>query len=892
MASLFQNILTASFHGSIVILAVLVLRLLLRKAPRKYICYLWLLAGLRLLLPFAVQSELSLQPQALPEIRWNLSGALPLCWAAIASVFVIYSGCSYVSLKRKVRGAVKIPGGWESSGIDTAFILGFIKPRIYIPTGMADTTRKHILSHERTHLDKGDHWIKMIGFLALALHWFNPLVWIAYVLLCKDIEMACDERVVQFMELPERKEYSTALLDCSSGRIHYAASPVAFGEVSVKSRILSILNYRKPSFWMGLLSVAAIAFVALCLVTSPTEPVQVIQIPVEETTTPTQAPELAPPPEEPVSPWGVHMVAEVSSPTSMSLYSGVEVAGIPWDGTTIEKPRTYWIESWDGKAWNKLPLLVTNPRYEGCYATDFSKDNIHRFYLEDTLDWTLLYGTLPEGDYRIGMTMTRQGETMDHYAQFHIWANSLTGEESQAIARCETALDLLAQKDTYSITLYEGSKQGQLLPKQTLFKANGRGRVDSYIGDICYSSYYCDLTEGLLDHWDEDFRLRENKCITFPEGESCISEEQVEFITQWETSDGTPCRERNIFTFGEDGRLIGANRHSQLEHKAMTVSTAYYDDTLDTTQMPKDSQAATQDSPWKIFFRVDDDYLSPTGGEVWLAASETIGVVTYTTDSSYWLERKSAQNWESLPSSGGDPNWGAESYRLSSRTKVIDRVDWSAYYGSLEPGLYRMGKRFYNGEESIIQYAEFLIYPQGSIVGKGGEEAIARINAAVEQIKTGSYHITCTEGGSYGVDPELSTVFWMHDGVCVTDYYDYQRYDGYRHSSVNDDPSDTLFYHFWTVYLDWLEPRTQVYFAPGASSISKEQISFTTVPTGNDRIYMPTHYTVSFDKDGSLHSIEYYGDHFGTERKTTLTFLNTPVEEIAAWVQEKQAEQG
>ena len=331
MNTLFQNILTASFHGSIVILAVMLLRLALKKTPRKYICLLWLLAGLRLLMPFQIQSDLSLQPsadpvaqvqqqinrsqspaapenfspadlevpspvqtpEALPDIQspvttvisstpshtpettpepdtgFDFLSVLPWFWFGIACCFGIYSLYTYLTLKLKVREAVKIPGGWECDRIETAFILGFIRPNIYIPMGMTPEEQRYILAHERTHLDKGDHWFKMVGFLALALHWFNPLVWAAYILLCKDIEIACDERVVQFMELEERKAYSAALLNCSSNRAHFAACPVAFGEVSVKERIKSVLSYKKPSFWISLVGVIAIVFVAVCLVTSP-----------------------------------------------------------------------------------------------------------------------------------------------------------------------------------------------------------------------------------------------------------------------------------------------------------------------------------------------------------------------------------------------------------------------------------------------------------------------------------------------------------------------------------------------------------------------------------------------------------------------------------------------
>ena len=271
MEGFVENLLTASFHGSVLILAVLVIRLVLWKTPKKYICLLWLLAGIRLLLPIEIRSDLSLQPRfslpALPEGSWRVW--LICLWAVIAAGFGVYSLVSYRKLKQRVRGAVPIRGGWESDHIDTAFILGFVKPKILIPTGMSSQSRRYILAHERTHLDKGDHWIKMIGFLALALHWFNPLVWVAYICLCKDIEMACDQRVVQFMEVAERKSYSSALLSCSSRQFHLTASPVAFGEVNVKKRIISVLNYKKPSFWISLLGVLAFFFVAICFLTSP-----------------------------------------------------------------------------------------------------------------------------------------------------------------------------------------------------------------------------------------------------------------------------------------------------------------------------------------------------------------------------------------------------------------------------------------------------------------------------------------------------------------------------------------------------------------------------------------------------------------------------------------------
>ena len=401
MNTLFQNILTASFHGSIVILAVMLLRLVLKKTPRKYICLLWLLAGLRLLMPFQIQSDLSLQPsadpvaqvqqqisrsqtpaapedfspadldvpapvqtpEALPDIQAPVTtvisstpspapetapepdtgvdflSVLPWFWLGIACCFGIYSLYTYLTLKLKVREAVRIPGGWECDRIETAFILGFIRPNIYIPMGMTPGEQRYILAHERTHLDKGDHWFKMVGFLALALHWFNPLVWAAYILLCKDIEIACDERVVQFMELEERKAYSAALLNCSTNRAHFAACPVAFGEVSVKERIKSVLSYKKPGFWISLVGVIAIVFVAVCLVPSPARKDAAAAGDTEPTSV-----------SDAVSVHNVdELLAAIAPDTVIQLESGTyNLSSATGYGLPSESPYYAWTEKYDG----------------------------------------------------------------------------------------------------------------------------------------------------------------------------------------------------------------------------------------------------------------------------------------------------------------------------------------------------------------------------------------------------------------------------------------------------------------------------------------------------------------------------------------------------------------
>lgn len=335
MKALFFNMLNASFYGSVVILAVLLLRLVLKKAPRAVICLLWLLVGIRLVLPFSIESSLSLQPAAedIAQIRQEVVAddpnkellptvspdqtqdihipAIPQqpaelpedvqivvsddavsevvvtekpervvdhgavaawVWAAGIAGLLAYSTWSYWRLRRQVREAVRqADGSWECPGLDTAFVLGLFRPRIYLPGGLSDRDRELILAHEGSHIARKDHWIKPIGYLILMLHWFNPLVWLAYVCLCWDIEMACDERVVKTMDVAARKDYSLALLNCSSRGIGIAACPVAFGEVGVKQRILGVLHYRKPGFWIVTAAVVAVVFVAVCLMTDPAD---------------------------------------------------------------------------------------------------------------------------------------------------------------------------------------------------------------------------------------------------------------------------------------------------------------------------------------------------------------------------------------------------------------------------------------------------------------------------------------------------------------------------------------------------------------------------------------------------------------------------------------------
>ncbi|MBE5864792.1 MAG: hypothetical protein E7292_01095 [Lachnospiraceae bacterium] len=307
---LFQYILNMSFSASFLIMVVFLLRIILKRAPRQIVCLLWGLVALRLVCPFSIESATSLLPSAEPIPRgfetmtspqiesgidfidhsvnpviekplglntfestnrlqiWLTAGGI--IWIIGVLILFAYAGISYLLLYRKVR--VSVPAGdkiYLCDDIASPFILGIIRPRIYMPSGMKDEVSRYVIAHERAHLKRLDHFWKPFGYVLLAVYWFNPLMWVAYVLLCRDIETACDECVVRDMELEDKKAYSRALVSCSVSRKMIAACPLAFGEAGVKSRVKSVLNYRKPSFWVILLAAVALIGVVVFFMTNP-----------------------------------------------------------------------------------------------------------------------------------------------------------------------------------------------------------------------------------------------------------------------------------------------------------------------------------------------------------------------------------------------------------------------------------------------------------------------------------------------------------------------------------------------------------------------------------------------------------------------------------------------
>lgn len=320
MNALLIKLLNMSVAGSVLILAVVVLRALLKRAPRWISCVMWALVAIRLVCPVNIASPLSVfrvtpsivsesgevelfrptggsekpllavdtvqieQPRASSETIREIPGTSyavtqrsrdaympPLVQAYLLglTVMLLYAVISTLLLRKRVSASLRQRGNIRvCDELASPFILGIFRPAIYLPSSLCEEEKRFVLAHERAHLRRFDHIWKPLGFLILSIHWFNPFCWLAYVLLCRDIELACDEKVIRELGRTERAAYSQTLLNCSAHRI-LAACPVAFGETDVKTRVKAVLNYKKPAFWVILAAVLACIVLVVCFATNP-----------------------------------------------------------------------------------------------------------------------------------------------------------------------------------------------------------------------------------------------------------------------------------------------------------------------------------------------------------------------------------------------------------------------------------------------------------------------------------------------------------------------------------------------------------------------------------------------------------------------------------------------
>ena len=823
MERFLQNLLTASIHGSILIFAVLLLRLVLLKTPKKYICFLWLLAGIRLLLPIEIRSDLSLQPEftlsfaKISSLKW--AAVLPWVWAVIAACFAIYSLISYLKLKDQVRDAIRIRGGWESDKIETAFILGFIKPKIYIPMGMDSQSRQNILAHERTHLDKGDHWIKMIGFLALALHWFNPLVWVAYILLCKDIETACDERVIRFMELDERKAYSSALLRCSSRRAHFAASPVAFGEVSVKQRILSILKYKKPSFWLSLLGVLAFFFVAVCFLTSP---------PAAQT--------------------------EVLSPEEQANLAKIEQCR---EDLEAQFAKEAFCAAIQGRTSNGSVRWTAKLYWQG----------------EDTL-WTLCTS------YQEGIAEGYMERAGKHYAWY---------------------------SDSWMLVDKADTRFGQWL--------------DLFRWDMDTAAFVEDTQEDGYDRlrfttqWEGEDQTIHTQTVQYTSKDTSVWV-QIERPNYPDVDIIALCFGENVF-FPEISKPI-----SQVFEEA---EAAIRDENVTNAEL--ESQAVYND--WGVSFRVAADRLSSTGSDISFYQMEFGKGNLFTTDE-YWIEKYTDGTWEQVPTVT-TPNWEGKGYGVAKMNSTYEYLDWSPLYGQLEPGLYRMGKRFENrGQEGngvtrLPAYAEFTILETVNGDTPEAKAAVERCYTKLEELKqrkvlhwkTVSAKNSEDEVWADGEDflhithffgPDVPEEQLTEDDRRLTPRTDTMvRYEGVGYETLREDPdvpaskdlglaistlSPTRGGWSWCgsigedLNMILYERKNQpISFPEGIGVVSDEKVCFAAVWDVGDGTQEMDIYTYRFDEDGNLVYMEFKPIDDGPERVFSMEIFADTQTEIQEKIQ-------
>lgn len=419
LTELFYMSLTASY----LVVVVLLLRLLLAKAPKWIRVIWWGIVGIRLLVPLQIESIFSLIPRAMtpkniPDASMAAEAGLQtpgvidpvfsqiniqagasaleegvmqqasngiswdfICfaiWTAGVLLMLAYCIASYVRLSFRMREAIKYDGKgpliYQSEKAVSPFVLGVLKPRIYLPYALEEEDRECVIAHETAHIARKDHLTKLIAFVLLAVHWFNPFIWIAYIFLCRDIEFACDEKVIGLIGEERKKLYSQALLKCSVSKHSIAACPVAFGETGVKGRIKNVLNYRKPTFWIVLVSLLLCLAVAVCFLTNPrgkvTEKPEEI---VKQTEIMEEKPEK---PEEVVQPEEIQEEKEKKGPphlllqdASASDVSFFEVESDTYKWSVMEaKPGTKSWEAFDGNN-----TVMVSSESEGLHPTSAVK---------------------------------------------------------------------------------------------------------------------------------------------------------------------------------------------------------------------------------------------------------------------------------------------------------------------------------------------------------------------------------------------------------------------------------------------------------------------------------------------------------------------------------------
>lgn len=528
MTVFFAGLVKTAIGANWLILAAIFLRFLLKKAPRRVTCLLWAIVALRLVLPVSIESPVSLIPQTTVALQeavdtslihveavppWNGAAAplptaigtaqasemhtLPLAtiWAAGMAVMLGYLLISYFRMRYLVREAVQEEGNiWVCDGVTSPFILGVFRPRIYLPSGLSGSSRAYVIAHEKSHLCCKDHLWKPFAFCLLAMYWFDPLVWATYWLACRDIEFACDERVIRALKLPERKAYASALLACSDGRKRVLVCPVAFGETAVVQRIRSVLNYKRPSFWAILVAVILILALAIGFLTVPkSEP--------KEAPSNSSLKESVPP----------ETILETQAPTAPAEESSTEVDDPEW----TPYPDGIRIDTYEGENFTAQIMLVRDPSrlYLATSSETLSKDTpglkidaaIEKEGAVAAINagtcWDDGTGSLEVGSVPLGLNLSKGKVVWDSFSEatpdtgfvgfnrdnILIVANSVTEEEALELGirdGCASGTVLIVNGNAVDID-HSGYSPRTAIGQRadgTVILVCTNGRTDEYIG--------------------------------------------------------------------------------------------------------------------------------------------------------------------------------------------------------------------------------------------------------------------------------------------------------------------------------------------------------------------------------------------------------------------------
>ena len=682
MEALFLKLVNMSITASWLVLAILAVRLIFKKAPKWILCLLWGLVAFRLICPFSIESSLSLIPNPEPlsqetsyssetvkqahgdildsegnvilerhpaangdildsegnvivEIQdgirvypeeaqtHNWLNFLSRIWLVGFAVMLAYTAVNYYLLRQKVATAIPLVKGIKQSEyVDSPFVLGIIRPVIYLPFDMAEADCAYVIAHEKAHIRRRDHWWKPLGFLLLSVYWFNPVLWVAYILLCRDIEAACDEKVIQDMEKEERRAYSTALLNCSVHRRRIAACPLAFGETGVKVRVKSVMNYKKPAFWVILTALIISIIVAVCFLTNPKD---------------------VPP---------ITMTADYVNREQADLKFHFEEQ-LPENSYEIGE--AYSLEALADGSWQPLPKPIQMQPFEQVVLVTDSHADFDAWSL---INWKAVYGKLPDGTYRITKEITlhsdsEEPETYPVSVEFSIGGTA----DEYVTYRLEDITPAGAK-------LYEHEK----------------------VKDSTQLVYNGDDGIWLESHQDGQWNYMEATQYIEP-----ILRKEKYSVHQTHFSDYIQLDWSTIYGELPDGTYRIAREVTNTSEDDLRVCTAYAEFTISA-------------SPVTISL----ENVHPTGATILFHQNKDLIDGKLLCDHSYFIQKKENGDWTTLFSIPGPEN---QSYDIALLHH--NGVDWKQQYGILPVGSYRLGKvipvRSGENPEYETVYAEFSI---------------------------------------------------------------------------------------------------------------------------------------------------------------------------------------